>query len=307
MNSGRGRTHGATVAPLQAPDAYRQRSRYAWFLGRARRHTVGVVAAAVLVAVFLAAAAAPLIVPRSPFHQDLDLRTMPPGTRNGAVVYLLGTDQLGRDVLSRVVYGARISLAISVSAVVGSAVIGTVLGLATGFWRGPFDRVVMRLADLQLAIPLILLALLMVTLWGPTTQNLILTFAITNWPLYVRVVRSTTLVIREAQFVEAARALGQANVTIARRHIFPNVLNSIIVLGSFQMAQLIILEGALSFLGVGVRPPYPSWGNMLADGRGYMEVAWWLVLFPGLAIVVTALAVNIVGDTLRDVLDPRLS
>jgi peptide/nickel transport system permease protein len=272
----------------------------------ARRHVLGAIGAVAIVVVLAVALLAPVLVTRSPYKQAVASRLLGPGMSMPGHTFWLGSDHLGRDVLSRIIYGTRISLVISVTSVVGAAVIGTTAGLITGYIGRWPDRVLMRIVDLQLAIPFILLALLVVALWGPSIVNIITTFVITSWPLYARVIRSRVLVIREMQYLEAARALGQTSGRIVLRHVFPNTLNSATVLASYQMAQILIVEGALSFLGLGVQPPNPSWGNMLAEGRGYLETAWWLATFPGFAILLTATAINLLGDALRDWLDPQM-
>jgi peptide/nickel transport system permease protein len=294
-----------TGAEDGAPPAARLRRRNSWVqLGA--HYPLGAGGAIVLVIVFSVALLAPALAPADPYRQAIASRLEPPGAIVEGRIFSLGSDHLGRDVLSRIVYGTRISVLISTVSVSGAAVIGVVVGMLIGYSGGWADRVIMRLVDLQLAIPFILLALFVVALWGPTLPNIILTFVITGWPPYVRLMRARVLVIRALGYVEAARALGQATRTILLRHILPNALNSVVVLASFQMAQILIIEGALSFLGLGVQPPNPSWGNMLAEGREYMDSAWWLTVFPGLAIVVSATAVNVVGDALRDLFDPQL-
>ncbi len=273
----------------------------------ARRYILGTIGAAILVVVVLVVAlGAPVLVPRNPYKQAIAERLRGPGATIEGHTFWLGSDHLGRDVLSRIIYGTRISLLISATSVIGAALIGTAAGLVAGYVGGWPERVLMRVVDLQLAIPFILLALLVVALWGPSTQNIITTFIITSWPVYARVIRSRVLVIREMQYLEAARALGQTPTKTVFRHVFPNTLNSVTVLASYQMAQILIVEGALSFLGLGVQPPNPSWGNMLAEGRGYLETAWWLATFPGSAILLTATAINLLGDALRDWLDPQM-
>jgi len=292
------------VTRLAGPSAPRARSG-AWVALAARYPlaTVGLVVFAIVVIVGLIA---PVLAPADPYRQAIAYRLEPPGATANGVFFALGSDHLGRDVLSRIMYGTRTSLLISVTSVAGSALVGVGVGLLTGYWGGWPDRLLMRLVDLQLAIPFILLALLVVALWGPTIPNIVLAFVVTGWPPYVRLVRAHVLVIRTLGYMEAARALGQVTTVILRRHVLPNVLSSVTVLVSFQMAQILILEGALSFLGLGVQPPHPSWGNMLAEGRQYMDSAWWLTVFPGVAIVISATAINLLGDALRDLLDPQL-
>jgi peptide/nickel transport system permease protein len=218
----------------------------------------------------------------------------------------LGTDQLGRDVLSRILYGARVSLVIGAVSVALAGAVGFALGLAAGYVAGPLDSIVMRIVELQLAFPFILLALAIVALLGPSVTNVILVFALTSWPLYARTTRASLLVVRAQEYVEAAHSVGTAPMRIVIWHVVPNVLGPVLVLASFEMARVIIVEAAMSFLGLGIRPPTPTWGNMLADGRAYLRDAWWLSTFPGLAIMLLAAGVNFIGDAARDVLDPRL-
>jgi peptide/nickel transport system permease protein len=274
--------------------------------GRSRRHWPALVGTGVLATVALVAAAAPLLAPHDPAAQSLMLRLSPPLTSEGGHLYVLGTDQLGRDVLSRLVFGARVSLAIGVAAVAGSALIGIVAGLLAGFVGGALDALVMRLVELRLAFPIVLLALVVVAYLGPTAGNILLVLTLTSWPIYARTIRTSVLAIRHLDYVVAAHAVGGSAMRVLWRHIFPNVINPSVVLVSFELARIIILEASLGFLGLGVQPPVPTWGNMLADGRDYLEQGWWVAAFPGLAILVTVGSVNFVGDAVRDRLDPRL-
>lgn len=248
------------------------------------------------------------IAPRSPTSQQILLRLKPPGftnPRTGAVAWL-GTDHLGRDILSRIIHGSRVSLAVSLPAVVVSALLGMTLGLLAGYYRGGIESVVMRCVDLQLAFPFILLALSIVALMGPSLRNIIIVFAVTTWPVYARTTRGVVLALRAQEFVEAARGLGASDQRILWRHVAPGVLSPVLVLASFEVARMIILEASLGFLGLGVPPPTPTWGSMLADGRDYLRDAWWIAAFPGLAIMLTAAGSNFLGDGLRDMLDPML-
>jgi peptide/nickel transport system permease protein len=220
--------------------------------------------------------------------------------------HLLGTDQLGRDVLSRIIYGARISMSISLSATVLAGGLGFAIGIVAGYRGGLTDTIVMRLADLQLAFPFILLCLAIVAALGPSVGNLILVFVVTSWPVYARMARASVLSVRADEYLQAALALGASTARILMRHVVPNVVAPMLVLGSFEMARVIIVEAALGFLGLGVPPPRPTWGTMLADGRAYIRDAWWLSTFPGLTIMLVAAGMNFLGDAFRDALDPRL-
>ncbi|MDP8923011.1 MAG: ABC transporter permease, partial [Chloroflexota bacterium] len=228
--------------------------------------------------------------------------------------YLLGTDQLGRDTLSRLIFGARVSITVALLAVVGASVAGVVLGLLAGYYRRWVDWLISSAVNIMLSFPFVLLALAVIAVIGPgkwvmpgapwIDLALIGVLAITGWPVYTRVIRAQALSLREREFVQAARVLGAGDRRIIFRHIFPNVVNLLVVIASLQVAQMIILESFLSFLGLGVQPPIPSWGSMLGDGRLYMFDKWWMATIPGLAIFITTLAINLVGDGLRDLLDP---
>jgi peptide/nickel transport system permease protein len=271
---------------------------------RSRLATVGAIIVGLVV---LAALTAPLLATTDPIEQDLTVALKPPfWMQDGSLHHPLGTDHLGRDVYSRAVYGARISLTISVLAALLGAVVGVALGLIAGYRRGRADMVIMRIVDLNLAFPLILLALAVVALLGANLRNLVIVMAITTWTIYARVVRGLSLTLRERDFVQAARALGAHDARIIVRHILPNVAAPVLVIWTLEVARVILMESALSFLGLGVPPPTPTWGRMLAEGRDYLTVAGWIAIFPGLAIMVTVLGINFLGDGLRDLLDPRL-
>jgi len=259
-----------------------------------------------LLTIALAAVFAEAISPANPEVIDMSHRLSPPAGGGASGKFLLGGDQLGRDMLSRIIYGARISLTVGVTAVLLSGTLGVLLGLLAGYYRGRTDETIMRLADIQLAIPTILLAIALVGVLGPSLRNLILVLGVTGWVIYARTIRGVVLSLREQQFVEAARALGSGDGRTLFRYIMPNVWTPAIVVASQQMGFMIIMESALSFLGLGVPPPTPTWGGMIADGRGYLATAWHVTTFPGVVLMATVLAVNFFGDGLRDVLDPRL-
>jgi peptide/nickel transport system permease protein len=234
-------------------------------------------------------------------------RLRPPAWQaRGAWEHPLGTDHLGRDILSRILHGGRISLGVGLASVGLAALIGVSLGLLAGFNGGRTDAVIMRVVDVFLAIPYILLAMGVVFALGPSLVNVVLVMAATRWVQFARIVRADVLSIREREFVSGARARGNRAARVLLRHVLPNALTPIIVVATLELAFMIIYESALSFLGLGVQPPTPTWGWMLADGRNYVATAWWLATFPGLAIMATVLAVNLLGDWLRDTLDPRL-
>ena len=260
----------------------------------------------ILVIVAGAALAAPWVAPHDPAKQSLLRRFTPPVWQAGGNAhYPLGTDQVGRDVLSRIVHGARVSLLVGVCAVVVSVLVGVTAGLVSGFMGGKVDTVIGTIVDVNLSFPQILLALGFVAALGPSLVTIIVVLGFTGWERYVRVVRGEVLALREKEFVEAARAIGVGRPRIIFRHILPNVVSSIVVLSTLQVAQAILAEAAMSFLGVGSGRAYPTWGQMISLGRDFVTVAWWLPTLPGLAILVTVLAINLVGDRLRDALDPR--
>jgi peptide/nickel transport system permease protein len=250
----------------------------------------------------------PALSPMDPNRQNIMLRLAEPGAEGArGAVHWLGSDGLGRDVLSRLLYGARISLLVGVCAIIVGGTIGVVAGLVSGYFGGWTDDVIMRLGDIQLAFPFILLAIMFLVVLGPGVWNLILVLGIGQWVTYARIVRAQTLSLREKEFVEAARALGDSTPAIIFRTILPNIVAPLTVIASFNVAAVILSEAALSFLGLGVPPDVPTWGSMLAESREQLLAnKWWLAVFPGLAIVVTVLSFNILGDWLRDFLDPRL-
>ncbi|WP_082511502.1 ABC transporter permease [Devosia sp. Leaf420] len=267
-----------------------------------------VVAALILFCVAIAALFGPWISPLDPNRQDIMMRLADPlteGRRNA--FFLLGTDGLGRDVFSRLLYGARVSLLVGICAILVGGTIGVIAGLLAGYFGGWIDDVIMRLGDIQLAFPFILLAIMFLVILGPGVVNIIIVLGVGQWVTYARIVRAQTLSIREKEYVEAARALGDSTFLIIFRTILPNIIAPLTVIASFNVASVILSEASLSFLGLGVPPDVPTWGAMLADSRDQlMANKWWLAFFPGMAIVLTVLSFNILGDWLRDFLDPRL-
>ena len=255
----------------------------------------------------VAAALAPLIEPHDPLAQSLASRLKPPGflePRSG-MRFWLGTDGLGRDMLSRLIEGARVSLLVGTGGASLSAILGTFVGLSSGYFGGWYDAVMMRIVDVWQAVPYTILAIAVVVILGPSLQNVILVLGITSWVQYARVVRSETLSLRNGEVVLAARVVGANDIRILLRHLLPQVSASIVVLSSLLVASMILFEASLSFLGLGVQQPTPSWGNMVLDGVEPIRVAWWVSTFPGLAILLVVMAINLVGDWLRDRLDPR--
>jgi len=262
----------------------------------------------ILVVVTIVAILGPAMAPFDPNRQNILMRLLEPGsTGRDDAVYLLGSDHLGRDVLSRLLYGARVSLLVGVAAIAVGGTIGTIAGLVSGYFGGWIDDVIMRIGDIQLAFPFILLAIMFLVVLGPGLMNMILVLGIGQWITYARIVRAQTLSLREKEYVEAARAMGDSTVSILFRTILPNIMAPLTVIASFNVASVILSEAALSFLGLGVPPDVPTWGSMLSESRDHLlSNKWWLAVFPGLAIVFTVLAFNIIGDWLRDFLDPRL-
>jgi peptide/nickel transport system permease protein len=292
------------VAATRVPEPVAERSRV-W--RKFVRNPAAIAGGLALVGVVGAAVAAPWVAPHDPARQSLIRRFTPPvWAEGGHPAHPLGTDQVGRDILSRMIHGARISLVVGSAAVVVSLVVGVTLGLLSGFIGGRLDVAVMTVVDITLSFPQLLLALAFVAALGPSLVTITVVLGLTGWERYARVVRAEVLALREKEFVEAARAMGVSSSRIVLRHVLPNTFSSIIVMSTLQVAQAILQEAALSFLGVGSGSAYPTWGQMIALGRDFVSVAWWLPTFPGLAILTTVLAINLVGDRLRDALDPRI-
>jgi peptide/nickel transport system permease protein len=282
---------------LPAPHVVRRR-RVPWLIVA----SCGFVGALIIIAV-----AAPYLAPHNPERGSLRARLEAP-TLQGAdgKAHLLGTDHLGRDVLSRVIYGTRVSLTVGFAAVAIGGLVGGTLGLVVGFRGGWVDEVIMTVADAQLAFPFILLAIGIIAVLGPSFRNLIIVVGLSGWVTYARVLRSQVLSIRRREFVDAIIGLGGSVPRIIVRHILPNVASTFMVIATLELARAIVLEATLSFLGLGIQPPTPSWGGMIQEGRDYLDSAWWISIFPGAALMLTSVVVSRTGDWLRDVLDPTL-
>ncbi len=262
---------------------------------------------AIVAALLFCGLFAPFLTPHSPVEGSLADRLAPPiGMAGSKPGHPLGTDRLGRDTLSRLLYGARISFTVSVLGIALTGTLGSFLGLLAGFLGGWVDAVLMRLVDISLSLPGILIAVLLSVVFEPSFTNVIIVVVFLLWPSYARLVRGETLAVKQQEFVALARIAGCPGLTIMFRHIVPNLLPSVLVLATLHVGYVIVLEAALSFLGVGIPPPTPSWGVMVADGRGLIEQAWWISILPGIAILVTVLSLNILGDWVRDRLDPKL-
>jgi peptide/nickel transport system permease protein len=255
----------------------------------------------------LVAAAAPWLAPHDPVRQTLRARLVAPTFEAAdGRAHPLGTDHLGRDVLSRTIYGARVSLIVGFAAVIVGGLVGASLGIAAGYRGGWLDTTIMTVADAQLAFPFILLAIGIIAVLGPSFPTLVVVIGLSGWPGYARVLRAQVLVLRSREFVDAIHALGGTVVRIVGRHIVPNILSSLVVIATLELARSIVLEATLSFLGLGIQPPTPSWGGMVQEGREYLDSAWWISTFPGLVLMLTSVAVSRTGDWLRDLLDPTL-
>jgi len=261
----------------------------------------------ILIVMALAAIAAPWLAPHDPARQVLMARLQAPaGLEGGSIDHPLGTDQLGRDILSRAIYGARVSLGIGLIGMMIGALIGVTAGMIAGFRRGILDEIIMFLVDAQLALPFIVMALIAIAIFGTDLLVLVLVVGVAGWEGYARLTRGMVLSAREQQYVLSAEAAGASRKRIMARHILPNISAPLIVLATFQLTSIILLESSLSFLGIGVQPPTASWGSMIGQGREYLNTAWWIAVVPGVAIVMTTMTISLIGDWLRDVLDPTL-
>lgn len=265
-------------------------------------------AGAAVVAFVLIAVLAPWLAPHDPYETDLLRRLQPPAWMDGGEwAYPLGCDALGRDILSRIIYGTQVSILIGLAVVLIATAIGTVLGLAAGYLRGWVDVAISRLVDILLGFPYLIFAIALMAMMGPGLQNIILALVYKEWVVPARVVRGEVLAAREMEYVEAARAVGASRLRVMFREILPNILSPVIVVSTIRMAHVIILEASLSFLGIGVQPPTASWGSMVADGRAFILDAWWVSTFPGVAILLLVLSINVASQGLRDAFDPKFS
>lgn len=265
-----------------------------------KKRKVNYIASFFVILLIIVAITAPLLAPHNPIRQDvLNTLSPPSGT------YLLGTDHLGRDILSRLIYGSRITVQIGLIAMFIATFLGVVQGLIAGYFGGFIETMIMRFTDMLLSIPGILLAITIIAILGPGINNVIIAIGIASMPQFTRVVRGSVLSVKENEYVEASRALGQSDIKIITKHILPNIIGPVIVLATLRVASAVLNAAALSFVGLGAQPPSPEWGSMLNNARNYMRHAWWFTVFPSIAIAVSVLSINILGDSLRDILDPR--
>ncbi len=270
-----------------------------------RRHSLGAIGIVLIVIIAACAIVGPLLRAIDPNEIDLLNRLAPPGSDIDGQTAWLGTDSLGRDVLARAFVGGRVSLIVVVFAVLLSTVLGTVLGLVSGFWGGWVDTAIMRLVDAQLALPVLILAMLVGAVLGNGLMNTAMTLAVASWPVYARLIRGEVLKIREEEYMESAIAMGSRDLRIIYRHVLPNVTSSLLVISSLQLGQMVLWESSLSYIGFGLQPPDASWGSMIRQGQDHIQSAWWLSAVPGIFISLTVLGLNLVGDWLRDVFDPH--
>jgi peptide/nickel transport system permease protein len=287
----------------------RRPSEFKRILGTVLRSKTAVFGGLLLSFYVLIAILSPVLILHDPNHQNLDRRLAPPiglGLKNATIEYPLGNDNLGRDIFSRLIAGSRVSMSAGIITVILAALIGSMVGALAGYMRGWFDNITMRVVDIWMAFPSLLLAIAFGAAFGQGLFNLILALVLTNWVVYSRIVRSDVLILREQEYVLAARAIGSSDMRIILRHILPNTLSSILVIATLQLGTVVITEASLSFLGISVQSSVPTWGGMLSDGREFMRQAWWLATFPGIVISILVLGANLLGDGLRDALDPHL-
>lgn len=261
--------------------------------------------AAILLLLLLTAIFAPLLAPHDPNTQNLLARLKAPGAIIRNNLYLMGSDELGRDLFSRLIYGAQVSMLVAVSSVLLSGTVGTALGMIAGYVRGPTETVIMRLTDVFLSIPAILLAIIIVAIVGPGLFNLVFVLALTRWPRYARVAYGQTLAVSNMPYVRLSRFMGAGTPHILWKHILPNILGALVVVATLEFGLMVLFEAGLSFLGLGVQPPTASWGAMLSMGRNYLSTAWWIAVFPGICLFLLVLSANMLGDQLRDHFDPK--
>jgi peptide/nickel transport system permease protein len=296
----------SSVREQDYEDEFPVQNRWTWLVRSLRKQKSAMVGLVILTVIALMALTAPVISPMSPTANSLSRVLKPPMWEGEGHVFILGTDHLGRDLLSRIIYGSRVSLIVGFFSVAFSGAIGLIVGLMAGYFGGKVDYLLMRLVDFVLSFPFILLALSTIAILGPSLELIIVMISLRLWTVYARVVRGAVLSLREVEFVVAAVGIGGSHMRVLFRHILPNVLAPVIIIGSLYLGRMIIIEAGLSFLGLGVPPPTPTWGGVMAEGRSYLYVSWWIVAFPCLAITLTALGANLAGDWLRNVLDPRL-
>jgi len=283
-----------------------ERSGYKYFLRRLSQARIGIMGLGMVAFMLALAFFAPFISPKDPLEQDLQARLRPPfWDEKNDPQYKLGTDPVGRDMLSRLIYGSRISLSVGFLTMGFSAIVGITLGILAGYYRGIIDSLISNSVNIMMSFPYILLAISVMAAIGPGYGNLIMVLGLTGWPVYTRLVRAEVIELKTRDFVTAARALGGRDSGVILKHLLPNLVSSIIVLATFELARMIIRESFLSFLGLGIPPPMASWGGMLAEGRSYMLGLWWLAAIPGSAIFFTTLGINVMGDGLREWLDPH--
>jgi peptide/nickel transport system permease protein len=307
-DEGRPASASAATRPREVLAAQSESRRgLAWWLRPLLRSWLRLIGVLVLATFVVVALVGPLVGPQDPNVGELGARLSPPYLFGGANPdYLLGTDELGRDILTRLVYGARVSLLVGLSSVAIAGALGVVCGLVTGYYGGALDAVIMRLADVQLAFPFILLAIAVLAVLGSGLVNVIIVLGLAGWVGYARIVRGQVLSQKERDYITAARTVGVPDLTIIFRHVLPNCITPVIVIATFAVANNIIAEAGLSFLGLGAGVDIPTWGAMLAEGRDYLTTAWWLATLPGVAIFLVVLSINLIGDWIRDLLDPRL-
>jgi ABC-type dipeptide/oligopeptide/nickel transport system permease subunit len=270
------------------------------------RDKVALMGAIIVFVVLASAVFAPLISPHDPTGGHIGQRLQPPGFVNDeGKLYILGTDQQGRDILSRLIFGARVSMSVGIGVIAAAGIVGTVLGLYAGYYGGRVDDLIMRVVDTQTAFPGLLLALVIIAMIGPSARNIIIVLSINGWMVFARITRGIMLTIREKDYIDAARLVGASDFRIMFRHAFPNLISPVLTLITLELARIILAEASLSFLGLGIQPPESSWGLMIADGRDYITIAWWLVTFPGMAIAITVFGVMTVANWLRTVTDPE--